>query len=684
MAVFICYFNQLTFFGGCLVLHARRVQSSRHCVTCFKTRTRRELEEDGSSRCNVLFCCGETPKQSKQDESICERIPTKYLPKFLMLIPTKVFVLGMFIVYLTISAIGTSKIQTGLKLHTIVPETSYLSKYLKKEEEYFSKEGPFVMFVANKYVDYRDQENFKELETVFHLAYKTGFVNSGYISWLHHFKQYLNLSKEMKEYDEEEIYSRLHNFLSKYPQYKNDILWNNDETNIEASRFYIRSKRFSNSTQEGKMMQSMRFIAYNSTLPLTAFSPEFIYYEHYLSIMKNTLLAVGIAVIGMLFIALAFIPHPISITCVLLTMITIVMGMLGFMYFWGLRLSAITSVQIILSVGFCVDFTVHISHAFMAASGKNRNLRVIHALEKVGVPVLNGAISSVLGILMLAFAKSYVFKSFFKTMLLIVLLGLGHALLVLPVILSFLGPRRTGKPRVFIPISSNFRIGVQGPSTTRGTNHDESLNENTTDETTISSESKANDVAKRSSRTINAGESMELIRMESPPDEQIDLLTPIKSQKAQGVLLGEEIERDVLEKDEWNSDLDGDIKVHVDGDEIDNLVHDNNTPKKTKLNGGTALQQQDIFPQKLEARDLLVHIQDTESPENPPDQDDHTNPFLNKVGFFTLKVLYVTKMADYDRLVVTMFYFFFPKIFILKTIWADTKVFTEICFCLKL
>ena len=34
------------------------------------------------------------------------------------------------------------------------------------------------------------------------------------------------------------------------------------------------------------------------------------------------------------------------------------------------------------------------------------------------------------------------------------MLGLAHALLLLPVILSFIGPRRTNKPRAFVPISS--------------------------------------------------------------------------------------------------------------------------------------------------------------------------------------------------------------------------------------
>ena len=249
-----------------------------------------------------------------------------------------------------------------------------------------------------------------------------------------------------------------------HPEFRHDILWNEDQSTILASRFYVASLYFTDSTTEGNMMLKMHQLAANcSSVPMMAYSPHFIYYEHYVEVLKNTLLAVGVAIIGMLFIALMFIPHPIAIICVTMTMVTIVMGMFGFMHFWGLELSAITSVQIILSVGFCVDFTIHISHAFMTATGKNRNRRVVAAMDKVGVPILNGAITSILGILMLAFAKSYVFQSFFKTMLLVMVLGLFHSIMLLPVLLSFVGPSRTSRPRVFIPMNASARSALSGP-----------------------------------------------------------------------------------------------------------------------------------------------------------------------------------------------------------------------------
>ncbi len=458
VAIFWCYINQLTFFGGCLVLHARRVEASRHCITCMKTQPRAALTEEGHSRLWVLCCSGHPSRKAGEDDSPCEKIPSSLMPKILLQGPVKALIIIGFIVYLVISIWGGSKIKTGLQLESVVPSTSYVSEYYDIKQKFFSNQGAIIMFVVDEPVDYSIKNpNQKEIQKVFWKAKRTKYLDEKMeISWLNAYLDYRK-SRSLNNNDKTDFVKILRDdFLPLHPQYRNDMLIEDTEEGpvIKASRFYVLSKRFQDSTLEGDMMLAMRAIAANSSVPMIAYSPYFIYYEHYVSILKNTLLAVGVAIIGMIFVALMFIPHPIAVTCVTLTMVTQVLGMFGFMHFWDLALSAITTVQIILSVGFCVDFTVHISHAFMTATGKNRNERVMAALEKVGVPILNGAFSSILGILMLAFAGSYIFKSFFKTMLLVIMLGLAHSLLVLPVVLSFIGPRRTSKPRVFIPIST--------------------------------------------------------------------------------------------------------------------------------------------------------------------------------------------------------------------------------------
>ena len=74
-----------------------------------------------------------------------------------------------------------------------------------------------------------------------------------------------------------------------------------------------------------------------------------------------------------------------------------------------------------------------------------RNQRMIMTMTKIGPAVLNGGVSTLLAFSLLYTSQSYVFLSFFKIFFLICILGLFHGLLVLPVLLSLIGPLPNSK-----------------------------------------------------------------------------------------------------------------------------------------------------------------------------------------------------------------------------------------------
>jgi Niemann-Pick C1 protein len=61
-------------------------------------------------------------------------------------------------------------------------------------------------------------------------------------------------------------------------------------------------------------------------------------------------------------------------------------------------------------------------------------------LGEIGPSVSLGCFTTFLGVVPLALAKSAVFRVFLKMFISIVLVGGSHGLIVLPVILSFIGP----------------------------------------------------------------------------------------------------------------------------------------------------------------------------------------------------------------------------------------------------
>merc|ERR1711899_231616 len=66
--------------------------------------------------------------------------------------------------------------------------------------------------------------------------------------------------------------------------------------------------------------------------------------------------------------------------------------------------------------------------------------RVRDSMFALGLPISQGALSTILGVLGLYLSPSYIFVTFFKMVFLVIVLGALHGLVVLPVLLSLFGP----------------------------------------------------------------------------------------------------------------------------------------------------------------------------------------------------------------------------------------------------
>lgn len=137
----------------------------------------------------------------------------------------------------------------------------------------------------------------------------------------------------------------------------------------------------------------------------------------------------------MIGIALLLIPHPACAIWVTLAIASIDLGIIGYMTLWGLNIDTISMVTIIMSIGFSVDFTAHIAYAYVANIHEAPDERIRNALGTLAWPVLQGGISTLIGVIVLADLNSYMVVSFFKTVFLVIVFGLLHALVFLPVLL---------------------------------------------------------------------------------------------------------------------------------------------------------------------------------------------------------------------------------------------------------
>ena len=98
---------------------------------------------------------------------------------------------------------------------------------------------------------------------------------------------------------------------------------------------------------------------------------------------------------------------------VLLMVILTLTDIVGFLHFWGITIDIISCVNIVLAIGLCVDYSVHVAHAFMVAPG-SRQEKAAGAVESIGPAVLNGGATTFLALLLCSFSSAHVFITFFK------------------------------------------------------------------------------------------------------------------------------------------------------------------------------------------------------------------------------------------------------------------------------
>lgn len=76
-------------------------------------------------------------------------------------------------------------------------------------------------------------------------------------------------------------------------------------------------------------------------------------------------------------------------------------------------------------------------------------------IDRVFVPVIHGALSTLLGIVMLAFSEfEFVIKYFFVVMSVLIAIGVINGLALLPVLLSLIGPSCEACFKNFFMLSS--------------------------------------------------------------------------------------------------------------------------------------------------------------------------------------------------------------------------------------
>jgi predicted RND superfamily exporter protein len=452
LGIFIDFTMQCTFFVACMVLAARRRDQKRlDCLFCV----------------TVSRGQGEVPVQQ---ETFRELMRDYYGPAIANNKFVQTSIIVVFVAFFGVSCYAATQLEQEFSLRVFSPPGSPLDRYYGRLDQCYdggSENLPVDVVIPtlrgeepkNKYSSSQVQEAVGALTSVMRAS--PLLTENVVASWIVAYDLWLTTAVGTAVGDVPNIVAepategaylqQVYAFINNDPvgvRYLTDIVWFDFEdptAGILASRLqvYYRADVIQTSSQQVTAMQDLRTavsLAGGLTLRAFPFTDSFLFWEQYVVIREELFRNLILSLVAVMIVCVILLASPLAAFLVFICISMTIIDLLGGMWFWDVPIDGVSVISAVLAIGLSVDHVAHVGHAFMKESG-TRAERIILALMTVGGGVVNGGMSTLLAVIVLAFSESYVFLTIFKQFFCIVLLGLGHGVVFLPVILSLVGPK---------------------------------------------------------------------------------------------------------------------------------------------------------------------------------------------------------------------------------------------------
>jgi len=420
LSIFFAYAMLLTLFLGLITADIHRLEEGKRdvCPCC----TAKNYDPNVNQWAN-------------QDKKITKIILNKW-GELLMTTPMKIIVFIAACGLLAAGVYGTTEITQVFEWKKLGRDGSYFVEWADRIEGHFPA-GYGVSIIIPPTANYSSASVQQQIIALDEIAKSNSRYENTTINFMTAFHKFA-ADSNIPDITGDNFCGNLSIFVNIAQTFKEDLNYKADGCSIDSSRVVYFYENNNDAINQANAMKTIRTdLEEKSTIPgIFPISILFIYAEQFAAVLDSTILNLAICAGAVLVITLPYLMHPGITGLVFLSFASLLFELFGLMAAWDTSLDAIAMIVIIMAIGFSVDYTCHIAHAFMISKKNTPEKRVIDALTTMGSSVLNGGISTFLGMLITGFSGAEGFRIFFRMVFGIVVLGLLHGLCFLPVLLS--------------------------------------------------------------------------------------------------------------------------------------------------------------------------------------------------------------------------------------------------------
>jgi Niemann-Pick C1 protein len=463
-AITAVFFYTVTMFVAIIVIDERRVEERRRdMMCCLSTKTKASEMNDN----------GNHDVEGHQD-SMVDRLMVRYA-NVLMQPLVKGVVLVVFSAIFAVCAWSTTLLKQEFTIQLVLPQGSYVVTFLDSFEIYTSFGG----LEATLYFRDMDQSTLEGQQAMEN--YLNDMVAMKEVSsqpdhfWVRDFRSFSQNNSAIEGLTFEE---QLAVFLGEpvfHALYDNDIA-RNEQGQVTASRILVRFDELDKDDVKGQIdaLQNQERVARQQPINngvagkdwrFFSFDDFYFIWSFFKACPSELSLSTITGCVAVTLISIIAIPHWSAVFFSAPLVIILYIDLLGFLQFAGVTINSVSYITLTLSIGLMVDFLIHILLRYFESTKKSRLEKIKDTLESMGASVALGGFTTLLGVLPLAFNTTGIFQVVFVTFIGLVVLGVGHGLVLLPVLLSICGPEDN---IVSLLKEDNDEIEKKKPETKRG------------------------------------------------------------------------------------------------------------------------------------------------------------------------------------------------------------------------
>ncbi|KHN71603.1 Patched domain-containing protein 3 [Toxocara canis] len=192
-----------------------------------------------------------------------------------------------------------------------------------------------------------------------------------------------------------------------------------------------------------KVLKSWRAVADNySDIGAIIYEDEALFMDQIEAMIPITIQTSIATLVCMAIVCFIFMSNLFTVLIAVSSITSICVGVFGFLTLWGIDVDPISMATLIMSIGLSVDFPAHITFHYyrtgLDPSFTSIKERMLHSLVAIGFPLLQCSASTVLFVLSILLVPCYMSEVFVKAIVLVILLGITHALVAVPALLCAL------------------------------------------------------------------------------------------------------------------------------------------------------------------------------------------------------------------------------------------------------